>query len=94
MDGKRVNDAAAKDRDMAMVFQNYALYPHMTVYQNMAYGLKQGKFSQEEIDQRVKVAAKTLGLEPHLYHKPKVLSGWQCQRVALAVQLYGTRKFF
>ncbi len=64
IDGKRVNDVAPKDRDIAMVFQNYALYPHMNVYDNMAFGLKLRKFQKDEIDQRVKEAAKILGLGP------------------------------
>ncbi len=62
IDGKRVNDITPKDRDIAMVFQNYALYPHMSVYENMAFGLKLRKYSKEEIDQRVQRAAKILGL--------------------------------
>jgi multiple sugar transport system ATP-binding protein len=80
---KRVNDVAPKDRDIAMVFQNYALYPHMTVYQNMAFGLKLRKFSKEEIDQRVRHAAETLDISHLLDRKPKALSGGQRQRVAL-----------
>jgi multiple sugar transport system ATP-binding protein len=83
IDGKRVNDVPPKDRDIAMVFQNYALYPHMTVYDNMAFGLKLRKFPKDEIDRRVKEAAKILGLEPYLDRKPKALSGGQRQRVAL-----------
>lgn len=83
IDGKRVNDVAPKDRDIAMVFQNYALYPHMTVYDNMAFGLKLRKFPKDEIDRRVKEAAKILGLEDYLNRKPKALSGGQRQRVAL-----------
>ncbi|MEB1807963.1 MAG: sn-glycerol-3-phosphate ABC transporter ATP-binding protein UgpC [Bacillaceae bacterium] len=80
---KRVNDVAPKDRDIAMVFQNYALYPHMNVYDNMAFGLKLRKFKKEEIDRRVKEAAKILGLEEMLDRKPKAMSGGQRQRVAL-----------
>jgi multiple sugar transport system ATP-binding protein len=78
-----VNDIPPKDRDIAMVFQNYALYPHMTVYKNMAFGLKLRKFSKDEIDKRVTEAAKTLGIEKLLDRKPKALSGGQRQRVAL-----------
>ncbi|OIJ11407.1 sugar ABC transporter ATP-binding protein [Anaerobacillus alkalilacustris] len=78
-----VNDVAPKDRDIAMVFQNYALYPHMNVYDNMAFGLKLRKFKKEEIDRRVKEAAKILGLTEMLDRKPKAMSGGQRQRVAL-----------
>ncbi|MCF6411009.1 ABC transporter ATP-binding protein [Pseudalkalibacillus salsuginis] len=80
---KRVNDVAPKDRDIAMVFQNYALYPHMNVYDNMAFGLKLRKFDKKEMDRRVKDAARILGLEQYLDRKPKALSGGQRQRVAL-----------
>ncbi|MEM1211969.1 MAG: sn-glycerol-3-phosphate ABC transporter ATP-binding protein UgpC [Planctomycetota bacterium] len=78
-----VNDVAPKDRDIAMVFQNYALYPHMTVYKNMAFGLKLRKFPKVEIDKRVREAAEILGIEALLERKPKALSGGQRQRVAL-----------
>lgn len=78
-----VNDVAPKDRDIAMVFQNYALYPHMTVYQNIAFGLQLRKRPKEEIDQKVHEAAKILDLEHLLDRKPKALSGGQRQRVAL-----------
>ena len=78
-----VNDVAPKDRDIAMVFQNYALYPHMTVFDNMAFGLKLRKFPKAEIAQRVQEAAKSLGLDSVLDRKPKALSGGQRQRVAL-----------
>ncbi|GAB5535320.1 MAG: sn-glycerol-3-phosphate ABC transporter ATP-binding protein UgpC [Rubricoccaceae bacterium] len=78
-----VNDVAPKDRDIAMVFQNYALYPHMTVFDNMAFGLKLRKFPKAEIAQRVQEAADALGLDPVLDRKPKALSGGQRQRVAL-----------
>ncbi len=78
-----VNDVPPKDRDIAMVFQNYALYPHMTVYQNMAFGLKLRKFPKAQIDQRVREAAKILGIEHLLERKPKALSGGQRQRVAV-----------
>jgi ABC-type proline/glycine betaine transport system ATPase subunit len=72
-----VNDVPPKDRDIAMVFQNYALYPHMTVYDNMAFGLKLSKTDKSEIDRRVKEAAKVLGLEEFLDRKPRALSGGQ-----------------
>jgi multiple sugar transport system ATP-binding protein len=80
---KLVNNVPPKDRDIAMVFQNYALYPHMNVYENMAFGLKLRKFSKQEIDKRVKEAAEILGLSHLLSRKPKELSGGQRQRVAL-----------
>jgi multiple sugar transport system ATP-binding protein len=94
IDGKRVNDVAPKDRDIAMVFQNYALYPHMTVYDNMAFGLKLRKIPKNEIDQRVKEAAKILGLESFLNRKPKALSGGQRQRVALGRAIVRDAKVF
>ena len=78
-----MNAVPPKDRDIAMVFQNYALYPHMTVYKNMAFALENRKESKEVIDQKVQKAAKILGLEPYLDRKPKALSGGQRQRVAL-----------
>src|SRR5512137_145144 len=78
-----VNDVAPKDRDIAMVFQSYALYPHMTVYENMAFGLKLRKTPKTEIDRRVKEAAGILGIEHLLDRKPKQLSGGQRQRVAV-----------
>ncbi len=78
-----VNDISPKDRDIAMVFQNYALYPHMTVYDNMGFGLKLQKIPKQEIDQRVREAAGILGLEDFLQRKPKALSGGQRQRVAM-----------
>jgi multiple sugar transport system ATP-binding protein len=80
---RRVNDVPPKDRDIAMVFQNYALYPHMSVYDNMAFGLKLRKYDRAEIDRRVKEAAGMLGIEGLLSRKPKQLSGGQRQRVAL-----------
>jgi len=83
IDGRVVNDVLPKDRDIAMVFQNYALYPHMSVYDNMAFGLKLRKFSAAEIETRVREAAVMLGLEPYLDRKPKALSGGQRQRVAV-----------
>jgi multiple sugar transport system ATP-binding protein len=94
IDGKRVNDVAPKDRDIAMVFQNYALYPHMTVYDNMAFGLKLRKFPKDEIDRRVQDAAKILGLEAYLTRKPKALSGGQRQRVALGRAIVRDAKVF
>ncbi len=81
--GTVVNDRAPKDRDIAMVFQNYALYPHMTVRENMGFALKLAKVPQAEIDQKVTEAAKILDLEPHLDRKPANLSGGQRQRVAM-----------
>ncbi len=78
-----VNDVAPKDRDIAMVFQNYALYPHMSVYDNMAFGLRLRKYPRSEIDRRVKEAAGMLGIQELLMRKPKQLSGGQRQRVAL-----------
>lgn len=94
IDGERVNDVAPKDRDIAMVFQNYALYPHMSVYDNMAFGLKLRKFTKEEIDRRVKDAARILGLEQYLERKPKALSGGQRQRVALGRAIVRDAKVF
>lgn len=94
IDDLRVNEVAPKDRDIAMVFQNYALYPHMTVYDNIAFGLKLRKFSKEEIDKRVKNAAKILGLEEYLKRKPKALSGGQRQRVALGRAIVRDAKVF
>lgn len=94
IDGKRMNDVAPKDRDIAMVFQNYALYPHMTVYDNMAFGLKLRKFSKDEIKRRVTEAAKILGLEEYLKRKPKALSGGQRQRVALGRAIVRDAKVF
>lgn len=80
---RKVNDVSPKDRNIAMVFQNYALYPHMTVYENMAFGLKLSKTPKDEIDERIKRAAKILDIEALLKRKPKQLSGGQRQRVAL-----------
>ena len=82
IDDEVMNDVAPKDRNIAMVFQSYALYPHMSVYDNMAFGLKLRKFSRDEIDRRVQSAAETLGLKPYLDRRPKALSGGQRQRVA------------
>ena len=84
IDDQVVNDIAPKDRDIAMVFQSYALYPHMSVYDNMAFGLKLRKFDKADIDRRVMEAAKTLGIENLLKRKPKELSGGQRQRASLA----------
>ncbi|MBA3350134.1 MAG: ATP-binding cassette domain-containing protein, partial [Actinobacteria bacterium] len=81
--GRVVNEVPPKDRDIAMVFQNYALYPHMTVYDNMAFALKLAKVDKGEMDRRVKEAARVLGLEEFLERKPKALSGGQRQRVAM-----------
>src|SRR5690625_3283427 len=83
IDGKVVNNVAPKDRDIAMVFQNYALYPHMSVYDNMAFGLKLRKTPKKEIRAQVHEAAEILGLTKYLDRKPKALSGGQRQRVAL-----------
>lgn len=94
IDGKLVNDVPPKDRDIAMVFQNYALYPHMTVYDNMAFGLKIRKFPKEEIDQRVREAAKMLEIEELLDRKPKALSGGQRQRVAVGRAIVRQPKVF
>mgnify|MGYP001680426325 CR=1 FL=1 len=83
IDGKVVNDIAPKDRDIAMVFQSYALYPHMSVYDNMAFPLKLRKLPKDEIDKKVREAAETLGITEYLDRKPKALSGGQRQRVAI-----------
>ncbi len=83
IDGKLMNDVAPKDRDIAMVFQNYALYPHMTVYENMAFSLKLQKVPKDEIDKRVREAAAILDITEYLQRKPKALSGGQRQRVAI-----------
>ncbi|MCR4690664.1 MAG: sn-glycerol-3-phosphate ABC transporter ATP-binding protein UgpC [Lachnospiraceae bacterium] len=91
---KLVNDVEPKDRDIAMVFQSYALYPHMTVYDNMAFGLKLRKVPKEEIDKMVKEAAKILDLTPLLDRKPKALSGGQRQRVAMGRAIVRNPKVF
>ena len=83
VDGVYSNNLQPADRDMAMVFQNYALYPHMTIYDNIAFGLKIRKMPKEEIDRRVQNAAKILGITEYLKRKPKQMSGGQRQRVAL-----------
>ena len=94
IDGKLVNDVVPKDRDIAMVFQNYALYPHMTVYDNMAFGLKLRKVHKDIIDQKVKAAAEILGITDYLTRKPKALSGGQRQRVALGRTIVREPKVF
>ena len=83
IDGRVVNDVEPKDRDIAMVFQNYALYPHMTVYDNMAFGLKLRKVPKDQIDKMVREAAKILDLDKLLDRKPKAISGGQIQLVAM-----------
>jgi len=94
IDGKRMNDLSPRDRDIAMVFQNYALYPHMTVYDNMAFGLKLKKFSRSDIKERVMQTAKLLEIEDELYRKPKTLSGGQLQRVAIGRAIIRRPKVF
>lgn len=94
IDGEVMNDVAPKDRNIAMVFQSYALYPHMTVYDNMAFGLKLRKFSRTEIERRVQSAAEKLGLKPYLDRKPAALSGGQRQRVALGRAIVRDAKVF
>ncbi len=94
IDGKRMNDVEPKDRDIAMVFQNYALYPHMTVYNNMAFALKLRKVPKEEIDKKVRNAARILDLEKLLDRKPKALSGGQRQRVAMGRAIVREPKVF
>ena len=94
IDGKLMNDVEPKDRDIAMVFQNYALYPHMSVYDNMAFGLKLRKTPKDEIDRKVHDAAKILDLEHLLDRKPKALSGGQRQRVAMGRAIVRNPKVF
>ena len=94
IDEKLMNEIAPKDRDIAMVFQSYALYPHMSVYDNMAFGLKIRKTPKEEIDKRVHEAAKILEIEQYLDRKPKALSGGQRQRVALGRAIVRHAKVF
>ena len=89
-----VNNVAPKDRDIAMVFQNYALYPHMTVYNNMAFSIKLRKVPREEIDKRVREAAEILGITEFLQRKPKALSGGQRQRVAIGRAIVRDPKVF
>lgn len=94
IDGVRMNDVAPKNRDIAMVFQNYALYPHMTVFDNMAFGLKLRKYKKEEIKQRVEEAAEILGLTELLDRKPADMSGGQRQRVAMGRAIVRDAKVF
>ena len=94
IDGKVMNNVEPKDRDIAMVFQNYALYPHMTVYDNMAFGLKLRKVPKDEIDKKVREAARILDLEKLLDRKPKALSGGQRQRVAMGRAIVRKPKVF
>jgi multiple sugar transport system ATP-binding protein len=94
IDGTRMNDVAPKDRDIAMVFQNYALYPHMSVYENMAFGLKIRKYPRSEIETRVRDAAQVLDIEELLERKPKALSGGQRQRVAVGRAIVRKPKVF
>ena len=94
IDGKRVNEKDPQHRDLAMVFQNYALYPHMTVYENMAFGLRLKKFSKKEIKERVTQTAQLLELEEELHRKPKSLSGGQRQRVAIGRAIIRRPKVF
>jgi len=91
---RRINDVPPKDRDIAMVFQNYALYPHMSVYENLAFGLKLRKYPKAEINKRVNEAAKILGIEPLLQRKPKALSGGERQRVAVGRAIVRQPKVF
>jgi len=92
--GRLINNVPAKDRDIAMVFQNYALYPHMTVYENMAFGLKMRKLPKSEIDSRVRAAADILGMHDFLDRRPKALSGGQRQRVAVGRAIVRQPKLF
>ncbi len=92
--GRTVNDLPPRDRGVAMVFQNYALYPHMTIYDNIAFGLKRMKVPKAEIDTRIRAVAATLGLEPYLTRKPTELSGGQQQRVAIARAMIKTPRVF
>lgn len=94
IDGKRVNETAPRDRGIAMVFQNYALYPHMTVEKNIGYGLKNMKMPADQIKKKVDWAIKILGLEEYRYRKPKNLSGGQRQRVALGRAIVKDQKLF
>ncbi|MDR2390967.1 MAG: sn-glycerol-3-phosphate ABC transporter ATP-binding protein UgpC [Planctomycetota bacterium] len=94
IDGELVNDIPPKDRNIAMVFQNYALYPHMTVYENMAFGLRIRKIANAEIDKRVQEAAKILSIQEYLHRKPRALSGGQRQRVAVGRAIVRNPKVF
>ncbi|KQY58743.1 ABC transporter [Aeromicrobium sp. Root495] len=92
--GERVNDLAPRDRNLSMVFQNYALYPHLTVYENIAFPLRLAKVSEKEIDEKVREASKTLDLDEHLERKPANLSGGQRQRVAMGRAIVREAKAF
>lgn len=94
IDGQKMNDVPAKERDIAMVFQSYALYPHMTVYDNMAFSLKLQKLPQDEIDRKVREAAEILDITKYLERKPKALSGGQRQRVAIGRAIVRHPKVF
>ena len=94
IDGERVNDKAPKDRDIAMCFQSYALYPHMSVYENLAFGLRLRRIDRREINHRVREASRILGLDPYLQRKPRDLSGGQQQRVALGRAIVRHAKVF
>jgi len=94
IDDRMVNDVSPKDRDIAMVFQSYALYPHMSVYENMAFGLRLRRIDRDVIKEKVKQAAEILGLTPYLERKPRQLSGGQCQRVALGRAIVRDAKVF
>ncbi|HEX3499573.1 MAG TPA: sn-glycerol-3-phosphate ABC transporter ATP-binding protein UgpC [Stellaceae bacterium] len=94
IDGKVINEVPARDRDIAMVFQSYALYPHMDVYNNLAFGLRRRRIARAEIDRRVRSVAERLGLTPYLARKPHALSGGQRQRVALGRAIVREPKVF
>ncbi len=94
IDGTRINDVPPKDRDIAMVFQNYALYPHKNVYKNMSFGLEMRRFPKDEIDKRVREAADILGITDLLHRRPKALSGGQRQRVAVGRAIVRKPKVF
>ncbi len=94
IDGRLVNDVPPRDRDIAMVFQNYALYPHMSVFENMAFSLRMRKAPREEVERRVREAAEMLGLTPYLERRPKALSGGQRQRVAVGRAIVRNPKVF
>ncbi|MGB4984245.1 MAG: sn-glycerol-3-phosphate ABC transporter ATP-binding protein UgpC [Erysipelotrichaceae bacterium] len=94
IDNKLMNNVSPKDRNISMVFQSYALYPHMSVYDNMAFGLRVAKVSEKEIEQRVNAVAKSIGIEEYLQRKPKALSGGQRQRVALGRAIVREPKVF
>ncbi len=94
IDGDLMNDVPARDRDVAMVFQSYALYPHMTIYDNIAFGLRRKKLSKAELDAKVQEAARILDLESQLKKKPKELSGGQKQRVAMGAAIVREPKVF